>query len=377
MHEEIQDLLEDYVDERLDRDARKMVDDHLKTCTECRAILDDVAPVELSAMGVGRFDERLMRRTVRRSMFRSAMNTALLLLAGFIVVWFLSALVVHPLLINRGGRAADIARARIDTITMTNPGAVLESGTIDSSLLSKDLHLRFAVPVGSSVEHTFGQSASIGIFGLIESFDRPDELPGYLASFGQEETIDQLTNLGAGTVATALVQFDEPMSVDDAQRIADDPGSDIRVIWSGFDATLDRDEPPFWTAAGTIGYGTCQDAELSFDDSVLGATSASFSQGSIYARSSITAALDSVRRGLDNIASRPELVEDLLSRGDSSADFDAVRAGLTSDPMVRVLVVTGPSPEIADFLDLQSDQLINANVMAVDFYNWTAGICGR
>jgi predicted anti-sigma-YlaC factor YlaD len=124
-HEELQDLLEDYVDDRLNRPARKVVDDHLKGCAECRSILDDVAPVDIAALGAGRFDEHVMRRTVRRSLFRTAVNTAMLLFAGFITVWFLSALVIQPLVVNRGGRAAEIARASIDVATMSNPGAVL------------------------------------------------------------------------------------------------------------------------------------------------------------------------------------------------------------------------------------------------------------
>jgi predicted anti-sigma-YlaC factor YlaD len=123
-HEEIQDLLEDYVDDRLDRETRKLVDDHLKTCAECRQILDDVAPVDVSALGALTYDEATMRRIVRRSLFRTAWNTLLLLFAGWIALWFFAALVIQPLVVNRGGRAADIVQATVDLGIMLNPGAV-------------------------------------------------------------------------------------------------------------------------------------------------------------------------------------------------------------------------------------------------------------
>jgi anti-sigma factor RsiW len=81
-HDEIQDRLEAYVDDRLTREERRAMDAHLEQCVECREILDEVAPVDVSALGPTRFDSAAMKRTVRRSMFRTAVNTALLLLAG-------------------------------------------------------------------------------------------------------------------------------------------------------------------------------------------------------------------------------------------------------------------------------------------------------
>ena len=46
-HDQIQDLLEGYVDETLDRGTRRQVEAHLAGCEECRAILEGIPPVEL------------------------------------------------------------------------------------------------------------------------------------------------------------------------------------------------------------------------------------------------------------------------------------------------------------------------------------------
>lgn len=377
-HEDIQDLLEDYVEDRLDRPTRKLVDDHLKECTECREILDEVAPVDISALGRTVYDERAMRRTIRRSMFRTAWNTVLLVVVGWLAIWFLAALVVQPLVINRGGRAADAAQASIDLGIMLNPGAVLTEGLISSRLLGRQVELDFAVPVGGSLEPAFSEATDINLFGVRDR-------PGFSESsdFGefQGEALDQLSNLGESTVATVSLWFDSPLSVQAAQSIADDAALDFRVVWAGFDASLGRSgaSQPRWTAGGTLGYATCQDIPGNkLGDDLLGATSAGFSQGSgfLFGRPSIDAARNSVVAALTNIASRDELVDYVVqSSGDSGDDIEELIQELQNAPEVSMIVVTGPSTAIAEYLE--SDPGVSANVLAVDFYNWTDGICGR
>lgn len=374
-HEDIQDLLEDYVDDRLDRPTRKLVDDHLKECSECREILDEVAPVDISVLGDRAFDERAMRRTIRRSIFRTAWNTVLLVVAGWLAIWFLAALVFQPLVVNRGGRAADAAQASIDLGVMLNPGVVLTDGSISSSLLSRQVDLDFAVPVGGSLEPAFSVSTDVNLFGVRDR-------PGFSESsdFGQfqGEGLEQLSNLGESTVATVSLWFDTPVSVQAAQSIADDPALDFRVVWAGFDASLGRSEFPAWTAGGTVGYGTCQLPGPDLGDDLLGATSASFSQGSgfLFGNASIDNALDSVVAALTNISERDELADHLVQRfGDSRGDIEEILQELQNAPEVSMVVVTGPSPAIAEYLEIEPGVL--ANVLAVDFYNWSDGICGR
>jgi hypothetical protein len=374
-HEEIQDLLEAYVDDKLDRETRKLVDDHLKTCAECRRILDDVAPVDVSALGALTYNEATMRRTVRRSLFRTAWNTVLLLFAGWIALWFLAALVFQPLVVNRGGRAADLARASIDLTIMLNQGAVLADGAISSGLLNRQVDLEFAVPVGAGLQPVLSTSTVIGPFGI-----RDEPELGSDFDFGgfQGEALDQLSNLGESTVATVSIWFDTPLSVEAAQSIADNPEFDFRVVWAGFDARLDRVEAPSWTNGGILGYGTCQPPGSELDEELLGANSAGFGQGSgfLFGRSSIDAARNSVVAALTNISGRDDLVDYLVGPfDDDRSDVGEILTGLRTNPEVAVLVVTGPSPAIADYLENEPGPW--ANVLAVDFYNWTTEICGR
>jgi hypothetical protein len=372
-HEEIQDRLEAYVDDRLTRDERREVDAHLKECDECRAILDGVAPVDMAALGPMTYDEAAMKRTVRRSMFRTAFNTALLLVAGWIVLWFLAVFVVQPLAVNRGGRVADAVRMSIDLPMMAHPGAAMIDGRIESGTLTRVVSLDFALPVGAGFEPGVRTSTSIGVFG-IASLPIEDSPIEALAEF-QGQIHDQLANLGEGTVATIAVSYPAPISIERAQEIADDPGADIRVVWAGFDATRGREEGPAWTSGGTLGYGTCR-ADDMLDDEILGATSAGFGGGSNFRPSSVERALESVIAALVNIESRQELVDYVVGRfNDDPDDVSAILTALRSNPEVTTLVVTGPSNEVAAFL--ASETGVDASMLAVDFYNWTSGICGR
>jgi len=61
-------------------------------------------------------------RPEKCSLFRTALDAALILVAGLTLSWFLSALLIQPLVIDRGGRAGDAARMSIDLGAMLNPG---------------------------------------------------------------------------------------------------------------------------------------------------------------------------------------------------------------------------------------------------------------
>lgn len=377
-HDQIQDRLEAYVDETLGREERKEVDKHLASCEECRSILEEVKPVDLSGLGPMAYDESAMRRTVRRSMFRTSFNTALLLLAGWIAIWFLSALVLQPLVLNRGGRAADAMQASIDLGVMTNPGAVLVEGDIDSSLISRRLDLEYALPVGAGLDPRFETSTRVSLLRVGD----PGGGPSFISSDDQGfqgDALEQLRNLGEGTVATASVRFEVPLSIEEAQAIADDPGADVRLVWAGFDASQGQgaENTPWWTPHGVLGYGTCQEA-APFDDDLLGASSASFSQGSLFHTASIERARQSVVTALKNITSSRELEEYAVGPFESSPDeVDEVLDDIRSEPQVTMLVITGPSTELTDFISSRNTAQTYTSLLAVDFYNWTQGICGR
>ncbi|MGB7860784.1 MAG: zf-HC2 domain-containing protein [Acidimicrobiia bacterium] len=371
-HDEIQGLLEDYVDEKLDRTTRREVDQHLKTCTECRAILDHVAPVDIVSVGPSRYDERTMKRTVRRGLFRTALTAALLLLAGWIVFWFASVLLFQPFLVNRGDRAVAAARASIDVPTMLNPGAVVSDGTIESGIFDRRMEFDVVLPVGSGERNLGPIAVRLGATSLVGE-DQFQPWPHLIEQTSSGSAREQLANLGDGTVATVQLFWTDPLTVAEAQQIADATDPDIRVVWAGFDINAGT-SPQSW-AGGILGYGTCVGPET-IDDATLGATSASFGRTVNSLPASIETALNSVRDGLANLVEHPELLG-YVGASQSAGDLEIASSRLDGPNPVRTLVVTGPSSEIKGFLDEYSPDELSGQVLAIDFYNWTSGLCGR
>jgi hypothetical protein len=117
------------------------------------------------------------------------------------------------------------------------------------------------------------------------------------------------------------------------------------------------------------------------DDETLQASSAGFSRGytSTFSPASITTALSSTREGLKRILDSTELTSAFLDRrpGTEEAARKVLDLLTESDPAVRTLVITGPSPEISAFLSDPSTPENVASVLAVDFYNWATPVCGR
>ncbi len=366
-HDEIQDLLEGYVDETLDRSTRRLVDSHLADCAMCRAILDDVAPVDLGAMHAPQLDERHLRRSVRRAMRRTVLDAVLMLLAIWMAVWLLAALVIQPLVVNRGGRAAAAAQATIDMAVMYNPGATVTDFSIQTSWLRRTFTAEVGLPVGSALEPMGEVTTAIGPVGF------GDEHGGGVWPFAGSDAVssvlDTLDRLGDGTVATVQVWFDDPSTVDEAQALADSTGTDTRVVWAGFVAAEG------WpTSSGDVyGYATCIDRDSEFDESFLAATSAGGSKGGRFSPSSVLLAQENVVRALENLVGHPRMAADLAQLSDGA--FESARRYVEAEGRVATLVVTGPSQQIRAFVD--DNGFESGVVLAVDFYNWSTPVCGR
>ncbi len=374
-HSEIQDLLEAYVDDALDRPTRKLVESHIAGCAECQAILDDVAAVDLSGLTGGVVDEKLLRRSVRKAMRRTIADAVLVLVAGFIVVWFICAALLQPLVVNRSGRAASAARATIDMAIMLNPGVTITDVQIDSNWLSRLVTAEVAMSVGASSEPAGTVTSRIGAFRF--GGEAGNSFFPYVNS-DSTTTIDSagLMRLGDATVATVQLWFDEPISLAKAQQFADSPATDVRVIWAGFPTSDGWSDPgkADGLGMGTLGYATCG---TSFpEEDFFGATSASFSGNGMNEPASIQGALDQVRRSLVNLEASPA-VSDVATFGpNGSGQVRAAAEHLASDdPGVISLVVTGPSVELAGFLNEAGVPF--AAVLGADFYNWSTPICGR
>ena len=362
-HDEIQDRLEGYVDETLDRSTRREVDAHLATCEDCRTILEGVAPVDLGGIEPSTWAPREMRRAVRRSMFRVAVDAVLLLIAVALVAWLVSLTLIHPLVINRGGRADAATIASADLAVMFNPGASVTEYAYHSHLLSRTSEVTVAMPVGALPREVATLASTIGplAFG--------DSNGGRLFPFfsGEGEAIggqEQLEAVGDGTVATVLLRYETPLDMEEAGQLTDSE-ADVRVVWSGFSVGEGSGLSP----SGVLGYGTCGARPIEVSGAIGasgGGSGSSFGQAA-----SIDDALSETVRALTNISDHPDLLEGI---GATPEEADTALTEL-NDPRVSSLVVTGPTEEVIDFIEEAAPDVVN--VLALDFTNWFQPLCGR
>jgi hypothetical protein len=362
-HDEIQDLLEGYVDETLDRATRREVDAHLATCQECRGVLEGVAPVDLGGIEPATWTPRDMRRAVRRSMFRVAVDAVLLVIAATLVAWLVSLTLIHPLVINRGGRAEAATIATADLAVMFNPGASVTEYQYHSRFLARTSGVTVSMPVGTlprevaTIESTIGPLA----FGDSSGGRLFPFFSGEGAPIGGQE---QLEAVGDGTVATVLLSYETPLDMDEAGELTDGE-ADVRVVWAGFSVGEGSGLSP----SGVLGYGTCGSSPMNVSGAIGasgGGSGSSFGQPA-----SIDDALGETVRALTNISNHPDLLEGI---GATPEEADSALTEL-NDPRVSSLVVTGPTEEVIDFIEEATPDVVN--VLALDFTNWFQPLCGR
>jgi len=362
-HDEIQDLLEGYVDETLDRETRRQVEAHLAGCEECRTILEGVPPVGLGDV-VATWDERGMRRAFRRSMLRVAADALLLLFVGWLVAWILSLLILQPFILNRGDRAVAATIATVDAAIMLNPGVTVEGYSYRSGLAARFTEVDLALPVGSAMKSLGTIDSRVGVFGFGDAeggrlfpylYDAPDRGGGG----------ERLEAVGAGTVATVDLWFEPTLDPAAAQAIVDS-GADVDVVWAGFEVagTEGSDLAP----SGVLGYGTCGSFPITVSDAA--GSSGGGSGTALGDPASIADALDETRRAIGSLVEHPDL---LTGMGASVDDASASLARLER-PQVAELVVTGPTPEVLRFIDEAEPDAVS--VIEFDFINWSQPPCG-
>jgi len=363
-HEEIQDLLEGYVDETLDRATRREVDAHLATCVECQEILDEVAPVDLGELASSDWTPVDMRRAVRRSMFRVAFDTLLLLFAAFLMAWLLSIFLLHPLVINRGGRAEAATVATADLAVMFNPGASITEYGYSSHLLSKSSRVTVVLPVGNDTTELATIESRIGLFAFTDA-DGGRLFPFFSGDGESLGGVDRLEAVADGTVATVHLLFETPIDLASAETLAGSD-TDVRVVWAGFSV---GDPDSELTPGGVLGYGTC-------DQSSIVASGAPGSSGGgggdgLGHPVSIDRALSETIRAVGNLADHPDLIEGI---GATPEEAEAALVEL-EEPRVSSLVVTGPTQEVLRFIEEATP--VAVGVLAIDFMNWFEPLCGR
>lgn len=363
-HDEIQDLLEGYVDETLDRRTRRQVDAHLAVCEECRAILEGVSPVELGDVSAT-WDERGMRRAVRRSMVRMAADALLLLFVAWLLAWILSLLILQPFILNRGDRAVAATIATVDVAIMLNPGVTIEEYSYRSGMAARFTEVDLALPVGSAMMSLGTVDSRIGLFGF------GDTDGGRLFPYLSEGTDrgggeERLEAVGAGTVATVALWFEPTLDVADAQAVVDSE-ADVSVVWAGFEVT--GEDGSDLAQGGILGYGTCGSFPITVP--AAAGSSGGGSGTTLGGPASVDEALDETRRAIGNLFEHPVLLAGL---GASVDDASGALARL-EQPQVAELVVTGPTPEVLRFIENAEPDAVS--VIEFDFINWSQPPCGR
>jgi hypothetical protein len=350
-HEQALDLLAGHIDGTLGPEDAAAMTTHVASCDECTAIIADDGPAA--------FDESAMRRSVRRTLLRTAAYATGMVFVLLFVIAFGSTLLIQPLLMNLGDRAAATARATYALPLMLNEGLVLDEFTIASGVADRTFTAALRMPVGSSREDVGTVQSRVtlgGIDGTIWPFvDAPDPNP--------VPAREVLGRLGDTSVATVSVPFDDGLPIDGADAIVADPGADVTVTWAGF---LFPDAGPM----RVLGAPTCAPDRL--PDDLFGASSAS--AGGTFGETSPTAsrALGFVAEGVrDTLASDAVLDALPLGWADQLAEIDEVFED--QKPDVASLVITGPATEILAFMDLHG--IRDGRVLATDTFNWVGSIC--
>jgi hypothetical protein len=369
-HDEAFEMMAAYIDGTLAPADVARLEPHIAECAECAALLDDNGDgVDLGGTTETRFDDAALRGSVRRTLLRTAGYASVLVVLLAVLLYVGSVLVIQPLLMNAGGRAESVARATFDLASMVNEGTVIDEFTIDSGFASRTFTTELGLPLGSAVVDAGTVASTITLGGTdpgdVWPFgDGPEPNPVPASSL--------LDRLGTSSVATVAARFPQPLDHADAQALADAPGADVSVIWAGFlvSAAAPEDQPN--DPLRTLGYSTCSNDRL--PDSLFGASSAD-AGGSFGERApSVSYAYDQVRAAVERLAD-DEGVRGALPLGwaDPVVAIDEHLGGGSVAP-VETLVVTGPADEILQFLE--GAEVVNAQVLAVDFYNWVGPICG-
>ncbi|HVR32797.1 MAG TPA: zf-HC2 domain-containing protein [Acidimicrobiia bacterium] len=357
MNEHVTDRLDDYVEDRLTLGDREDVDRHLSTCDSCAAALRSYDPVTPDDLRLPFDDGDGLRRTVRRAIGRTAVDAAALAVIILVLGVLVSLFVVQPLLINRSNRAVAAARAAYEAPMLFSPGVSVSRLTISSGLVGRTTTVEIDLPLGSSVQPLGSIASEIGVLSVDSQWavNETDVLV---------PLSDVLDGVDRGTVITVAFGLPEPLSLGDAQVLADDPGRDVRLTWAGFDLGS--------SIFGQVGYPLCRMLEAP-SDQLLGASSASYGGTLASAPPSVERAATSAREALTAIASNDEVAAALSGAGPGPVESLAEAMGETRS--VLSFVVTGPSPEVAGFLrDLG---VADGQVLAVGFYSWGSPVCGR
>lgn len=367
-HDEALALMAAYIDGTLPAGDVARLEPHIADCTTCRALLDDREGVDLGEATQPPFDERALRSSVRRTLLRTAGYSAVLVVLLALALFIGSNLIIQPLLMNAGGRAEAVARATFDLAPMVNEGTVIEEFSIDSGFAHRTFTVQLGLPLGSAVVDAGTVTSGLALSGIgpgsIWPFaDGPEPNPVPAASL--------LSRLGTASVATVAARLPQPLDLTAAQALADDPRADVDVVWAGFVISALTPEEAAADPLRTLGYSTCSDDRL--PDSLFGSPSANAGGSFGVQAPSVIDALEKVRTTVERLAGDDRVLNALPLGWRDSLRAAADHLSRTPTAPVETLVVTGPAEEVLRFLETAG--IVNAQVLAVDFFNWTGSAC--
>jgi hypothetical protein len=350
-------------------DAREVAV-HLEACERCVAALDDLEPALVLPPEVAAdapvWDERRMRRAVRRTVLRTAVNTVLLLVLAALLLQVVGGLVVHPLLVDRGGRLERHVTATIDLPVLLIPGAEAGALVSEPGWLRRTTEVEFRRSVGSRPTSLGSFGTRTGPFGM-STTSGWDLWPGtYSLETGSEvyPTPFEPERLGEGTAVTVELQWLRPVDLEAADAVA--AGSaDVALLWVGFRVPgAQHPQDPAWT----LGYSAFAEPWPSLSDMRTGgfgtsdATERRFHGDDLGARH----ALGQVRRATANLAAIGwPAVDDPEGYGalaDLAGTADALAA---TEPGVASVVITGPTQAVAEAVEAHGPD--QAQLLEIDF----------
>jgi hypothetical protein len=377
-HHTARDLLEGYVDNSLEPETRQQLETHLASCDECRAILagngTHEIPVGLPGpppLDAG-WDEKRMRKTIRRTLGRLVFDAISLWIVGFLALTLISAFAIQPLLVDRGDRIRAAMTATWDLPILTTPGATIDRWRNDSTLFGREFSVDVASYTGDALRSLGTYETDLGIWNF-QSSDG-SLLDPFLISESRSFKPERLPE---NTVATVqMYWWKSPITMTEAAALQPDAG-DARLLWVGFDLTpAFPDQDPFpGDTDYLLGYNPCAAPTfLDSEDEYFSAGSAGgggdLSSCYYFGSATVERSLEETTRAVDNLASSQFLVDALAdSSMVSLRNIEAVSGWLsTNEPLVASMVITGPSDRIVDLVDRSGAD--DASLLDIDFWNW-------
>lgn len=369
--------LRGYLDDQLASADARAVADHLERCDACVAALDDLGsePVRLPAATADRvaWDERRMRRSVRRTVLLTAVNTALLLVLAFVVLQLLGWYVVNPLLVDRGGRLADHVTATIDVPVMTIPGAELDQVTSNPGMLGRTTEVELRRAVGSQVTPLGSFTTRLGPRGM--SVPSGSDI-GPRGPWLEPSSVDlgpvpfEAERLAEGTAVTVeLSWYEEALDVAAADAVADGT-DDLALLWVGFRIPGAEDAvDPSWR----LGYSACGHIPAFLTEQRGGGFGGGGDFRSNAVDSGTQHALRELRRATANLAALGWPDGGTAPHG-ALADLPGTTEHLaTADTAVTSVVITGPSQAVAAAVAEHAPD--ETNLLEVDFDRGAPAAC--